>query len=106
MGQISRMNRARRFIDEFDKDYRARSSFHPGQKLTVKDVSLAMRENTEEVIQCLVLEDDKGETHEVEIPDTWFDPDAWSPEETTDQIVVDLGLTEEEARRRVQKANL
>ena len=51
-----------------------------------------MRESTEEVVECLILEDETGETHEVEIPGVCFDPESWSSDETMDQVAADLDL--------------
>ncbi len=106
MGQICRINRAQRFVTEFGNDYVARSHFRPGQKLTVKEVRLTMRESTEEVVECLILEDETGETQEVEIPGVCFDPESWSSDETMDQVAADLDLTEDDARQRIAKADL
>jgi hypothetical protein len=107
MGQISRINRSGRFIAEFEKDYVVRSAFRPGQKLVVKEVMLSNRECAgEEVCEYLVLEDDKGELHQVEVPGICFDPESCWQDDIVDQLVNDLGLTYQEARERMARAEL
>jgi hypothetical protein len=107
MGQISRSNRAERFIAEFAKEYGARSDFRPGQKLTVKEVKLDSRAGAgEEVCEYLIVEDERGELHEVEVPGIFFDPENHAPDDIVDQLVRALGLSAKEARRRITKADL
>jgi hypothetical protein len=107
VGQISRINRAGRFIAEFEKDYLARSTFRPGQKLTVKQVMLSNREYAgEEVCKYLILEDEHGELHEVEVPGIFFDPESFSRADTEEQLVSDLEISPEEASQRLAKAEL
>ena len=106
MGSMARQSRADRFIKEFEEDLVERSAYKVGQTLKIVSVHLAQDDN-EEVRLFLTLQDEKGETFPVH-DDAWglFDPELYTDDDYNERVADDLGVSVEEVRKRMEKAEL
>ena len=108
MGQISRQNRAYRFMEQFENLFVARSRFKSGQKLTVKSVGLGSREASgEEIVKFVTVEDEAGNSHTFETDRAMlFDPEYSERGDVVEILTRELGISEAEALAGLKQANL
>ena len=107
MGQISRMNRAGRFITEFSADF-CKGVGEPGEAITIEEIFLTSLEgHGEEVVLCYRLKGANcGAPFTLICPDFLFDPEYDNGEDLVERVAANLNISEEEARERLKKANL
>jgi hypothetical protein len=103
MGQMSRMARAARFIEEFNEAFKTQCDLKPGTTLYVKDVGLG--ENFEDVVMVVTLVEDDGTEHYLTLDDAVFDPDQ-DKGDTVARLKDVLGFTEEEIIAKLKNAEL
>ncbi len=109
MGDISRSNRADRFIKEFSKDLEAKSEFKVGQKLEVVEVYVGPKENSGyEVVEQMLVRDVKTQKSWTMETDRWmlFDPECWTEDDVVSRLREDLGIGKKQAIARLKKARL
>lgn len=109
MGQISRMNRADRFIKAFG-DMAASlmaDSLSVGQQPTVTGVELSTEEGHGEEVRVVIrLQDEKGNQHAL-LGDELFDPEYTDMDHAQIEFWADqFGLPYEEVQQRLKQANL
>lgn len=104
MGQISRMNRAERFVTEFGPDLAAAvAETEPGEMLTVRKVFAASRGATHEVVLHYAMSDIDGEEVVLEDGCVLFDPEE---QVDVERLAGMLGRPEAEIAERVTRADL
>lgn len=108
MGQISRQNRAYRFMKQFEDLFVASSRFKAGQKLTVKSVGLGSREASgEEVVEFVTVQDEAGNSYTFETGrSVLFDPEYVERDDVAEILMRELGISEAEALAGLKQANL
>jgi hypothetical protein len=106
VGQITRMNRAKRFIKEFGKDILAQNTLKVGTKLTVRKVALGRWERDASVVTYYVLEDEDGTQYEFNDGGVLFDPEYGDLEDTAHGLAGLLGISEKQAEQRLRRADL
>lgn len=108
MGQMARMSRAARFIDEFGADYVNRHTVKAGDKLTVATVGLGYGAGDEERVSVgySLRRVDGQDVGEVSGGSAVFDPEYSTQSDVVERLTEDLGISEEEARARLAKAEL
>jgi hypothetical protein len=106
MGDASRMNLTSRFINEFGEDYKNRSPFKAGDKLTVVEIFLGMDDSDGFApVKTVVLADELGQRY-VLCSSHLFDPDYPDLNDITEALLEELSYdAEDEAdvRRRVSE---
>ena len=106
MGQIARMNRACRFIDEFREELTPTLTLQPGMNLTVKAVSLALREGSAEEVVAVALLQGVGGLPEVEVEldeGVLFDPEYSDVEHAAEWLADRLNLDYDEVLQRLER---
>lgn len=109
MGQMTRLDRASRFIEEFEHDILPTLALRPGVNLRVESVRLGFREcSDEEVVAYAKLVGSGGRPEvEVELDDgVFFDPEYIGLDDVAEDLARRLNLDEGEVRHRLTSADL
>jgi hypothetical protein len=107
MGQITRTNRAERFIEEFEKDYVGKFEVKANDKLKVKRVFLACIDGDYEFVRVVVVLTIPGGKELVLLSeDILFDPEDDGKDDSIERLTANLGITKKEAAARLKKADL
>lgn len=107
MGQMSRMNRASRFIDNFADILTPRLGLTSGQTLVVKDVGISTRDGGgEEVIGCVIVQLPDGSVCALEFPGVLYDPEYSTRADVIEDLAAQFDLPREQVEQRMQDAEL
>lgn len=112
MGDVSRMDRGSRFVDEFNDDVVKNCDLKVGDKLTIKSICLGGVGCGEGIALWATLTDERGVDHELRLDGGIFDPDDGSENNfLVERVAGCLGLDDSEeslnaTRKRMESVDL
>jgi hypothetical protein len=107
MGQLARMNRAARFIEEFEADILPLLSVQPGMNCEITNISLCSRDGEgEEVVAVATIKVFNGPEITVELDEgILYDPEYSGQHDVAEDLAGRYGFDEDDVLQRLIDAD-